>query len=385
MGPADTVDNSSSSPTQGQNMDPQNHTVHQVQAAADVDMDNPGVDLLQLTSNVKSLLQACANIQKTFELIVPSLAGTQSVGSAPSVAAQPPAQVISPPSLPAPQVKVKVAVPDTFTGEIAKSEEFLNSLYLYFYGNPGMTDDAKITFALSYMKGGTAGQWSKRKIQQYSIAGSLPSWDAFLVEFKHTFFDHDPVGTAVHKLQLLKQGNKTCDEYIAAFKDLMDQTKFNDVALMAEFERGLSESIVEKVENLLDAPTTLEKYMEVASKFDRKARRKKAKAKSTPFPSQHTSSHSPSHLTPKQTAPQPPPDVVPMEIDSSSKKPIKKPGPRLCFKCHQPGHIAKYCRSNFDINSMDYASIKAHFRKEIEEEEEGKHPNPDTQEKEKDF
>ena len=58
----------------------------------------------------------------------------------------------------------------------------------------------------------------------------------------------------------------------------------------------------------------------------------------------------------------------------------KCPAPRLCFKCHQPGHIAKYCRSKVDINAMDYASMKEHFRKELEEEAKAKE-TPVTQEK----
>ena len=72
-----------------------------------------------------------------------------------------------------------------------------------------------------------------------------------------------------------------------------------------------------------------------------------------------------------------------MEIDSSSNRPTTKPTPRLCFKCHKPGHIAKYCRSTLDINSMDYATMKAHFKKELEEEATNE---KDTQEdKEKGF
>ena len=35
---------------------------------------------------------------------------------------------------------LKVATPNNFDGSIAKSEDFLNSLYLYFFGKEGLTD-----------------------------------------------------------------------------------------------------------------------------------------------------------------------------------------------------------------------------------------------------
>ena len=62
--------------------------------------------------------------------------------------------------------------------------------------------------------------------------------------------------------------------------------------------------------------------------------------------------------------PTPTSDVVPMEIDTSRKR----IGPRVCYRCRQPGHIARDCKSTFDINAMDYASIRAHIMKELEEE-----------------
>ena len=236
-------------------------------------------------------------------------------------------------------VHMKVATPDPFNGNLAKSEEFLNSLLLYFMGKPGMTDEQKITFALSYMKGGTAGQWSKRMLKQYAKDERAPSWESFHAEFMHTFSDPDPKGTARHKLSKLKQGTNSADEYVASFKELMDETGYNDDALEEMFERGLSKSLVDRIYTLPELPGTLEDWMSQAMKFDRLQRRREEKyrhgASSFTATSNHPKPSPQSTNPPKQTVPsvRPPNSsdgVVPMEVDSSRKK----SGPKgVCFKC----------------------------------------------------
>jgi Zinc knuckle len=53
-----------------------------------------------------------------------------------------------------------------------------------------------------------------------------------------------------------------------------------------------------------------------------------------------------------------------MEVDSSRKR----TGPKVYYRCRQPGHFARDCKSKFDSNPMDYTSLRAHILKEAEEE-----------------
>jgi hypothetical protein len=154
----------------------------------------------------------------------------------------------------------------------------------------------------------------------------------------------------------------------------MDETGYNEDALVEVFERGLSKFLVDRIYSLPEFPETLEDWMSQALKFDRLNRRREEKyrhaASNASTASSHPKSSSLSTNSPRQTVtsvrlPSSSSEVVPMEVDSSRKK----SGPRgVCYKCRQAGHFARDCQSKVDINAMDYDSMRAHFRKELEED-----------------
>ncbi|HEX3641818.1 MAG TPA: hypothetical protein VHV10_11055, partial [Ktedonobacteraceae bacterium] len=110
-------------------------------------------------------------------------------------------QAIPTPPPPAPK-SIKIATPDVYTGDRSKTDTFLRQVALYVYGRPQEFQDdySKIIFALSWMKGGTAGAWADQMVDHLTQSRSYFSgWLDFEAKFKAIFADPDKEGSARHR------------------------------------------------------------------------------------------------------------------------------------------------------------------------------------------
>lgn len=261
----------------------------------------------------------------------------------------------------------KVASPDVFDGTLSKSESFLRQLSLYFLAKKSdfADDENKVTFALSFMKNGTAGPWADRAVERMEEGDEVfEGWDHFKELFRASFADPDPSGTARFKMDQIRQGSRSADEYVAEFREMTSKTGYNDQAHVEKFEKGLNSALIDCIYSLPEMPVMLKEWMEWAMKLDRQWRQREAHKKALGNPSTNIPRrlHPPLPVLPQQ--PKRSPDVVPMDVDSGkSTRP-----PLVCYKCRKPGHIARHCRSALDVRQMDYESIKAMMKEELQEQ-----------------
>ena len=142
-------------------------------------------------------------------------------------------------------------------------------------------DRPRVLFMLSYMRGGNTGPWADQRLDQIQRGDTFnppifpfPSYAAFIDLFDLRFAEKDEAEKARHAIRLLKQGGKTCDNFIANFKTLEPLTGYNDEALVEMFKQGLNPVLVDKIFFMENMPTNLAGWKRIASRFDRQFRQR---------------------------------------------------------------------------------------------------------------
>jgi Retrotransposon gag protein len=166
----------------------------------------------------------------------------------------------------------KAADPKIYGGDQKKADPFLCSLKLNIAIQPKSfpDDQTKILYALSYMQGGSAGDWASKYTHAILDGDSpFPDWETFCNCFEAAFGEADQAAHAHQHLHYLKmtQG-MTAEEYTMAFEAISGKTGFNDEALMDAYEHGLLHNLVEKI-HLDTLPLSLQEWKDKATCIDK--------------------------------------------------------------------------------------------------------------------
>jgi hypothetical protein len=168
--------------------------------------------------------------------------------------------------------EMKIQLPSNFNGDYTKTRESILDCSMYLNINDTIydTDKKNILFALSYLRGGTAGPWKDTFYTAKHTMNRWGSWADLETELMTAFSPSDKKGDARTKLKTLRmKGGMTADKYIAEFQTTKSQSGINeDAALIKYFMEGIPIPLMEKINTLDNVPTTLDDWMKFASRFD---------------------------------------------------------------------------------------------------------------------
>jgi Retrotransposon gag protein len=160
--------------------------------------------------------------------------------------------------------------PDTFDGSDPKKlSNFILLCNLYFRNNSAYSDDeAKVTFALSYLRGLALDYFEPALCDPDKTPDWLEDWSEFIQVLRTQFGPIDPTADAEDGLDNLKmRDNHRIIKYNVDFNRFAIQTGWDDSVLRHRYYSGLAERIKDVI-GQVGKPSTLTELKTLAHSID---------------------------------------------------------------------------------------------------------------------
>ena len=96
--------------------------------------------------------------------------------------------------------------PGWFDGDRTKFEDWWRGIRLFLKSNRVNGTDDRITAILARLRGGVAGIYAQKKLDELDEENNTQDWDDFVKEIKTTFSDKSKAADAEWKIETFKQG-----------------------------------------------------------------------------------------------------------------------------------------------------------------------------------
>jgi len=170
--------------------------------------------------------------------------------------------------------RVEVARPQVFSGRIEEMSAFVNAARLYI--RMKIIEEVaatQVTWMLLYVQGGIAEAWKDNLLDELAKGESeVELVEQLFIEIRNDFGKTLEEEKKIEQLRTIKQGGKTCNEYVQKFKKVARGSGYEGRPLIEKFKRGLNGSIRRKLVEAEELPTTIGEWQERVVRLDKNQR-----------------------------------------------------------------------------------------------------------------
>jgi len=131
----------------------------------------------------------------------------------------------------------------------------------------------QVAWVLSYMQEGIAEAWKDNLLDELAKEESeVESAEQLFAKIRNNFGETSEEERKIEQLRTIKQGERTCNEYVQEFKKVARGSGYEGRPLIEEFKQGLNGAIRRKLAEAEEPPTTIGEWQERAVRLDRNQR-----------------------------------------------------------------------------------------------------------------
>ena len=224
--------------------------------------------------------------------------------------------------------KSMVPDPGWFDGDRSKFEDWWRGIRLFLKSNRVTGTDDKITAILAYLRGGVAGIYAQKKLDEFDEDNDTQDWEEFIKEFKMTFSDKSKAADAEWKIETFKQGKRNTADFMIEFEALATKADTDELHAIFLLKKNVRQDIIKTILGYppIAMPETLKEWKVAITSVGQGY-------ESTEGRHDYKTSTGTTYSGRGQ----------PMDIGKSNDN--FKDGKPKCFNCNKYGHMAKECRS----------------------------------------
>jgi len=143
--------------------------------------------------------------------------------------------------------KNMVPDPGWFDGDQTKFEDWWRGIRLFLKSNRVLDTDNRITAILARLRGGVAGIYAQKKLDELDEELETQNWDDFVKELKTTFSNKSKAADAEWKIKMFKQGKQNTADFIIEFEALAMKADTDELHAIFLLKKNARQDIIKKI------------------------------------------------------------------------------------------------------------------------------------------